>query len=189
MSNPKTHPNTNPSDDSGLIRLLAATAQRDRNAFHQLYEHASPRMLGLCIRLMGQREQAEEVLQEAFIRIWHHASEYHEERGSPMAWMLTIARYRALDVLRTRKRNVGKDEREIADERPGPYELSLQAADAKALNGCIEELSEEQRSSILMCYYRGFTHEELSSALNTPLGTVKSWIRRGLSYLKRCLQS
>lgn len=178
----------NPSDDTGLIRLLAATARRDRDAFHQLYEEASPRMLGLCLRLMGQRDQAEEVLQEAFIRIWHHAGEYHEERGSPMAWMLTIARYLALDSLRSRKRTGAANQDDIPDDRPGPYEFSLQAADARALNGCIEELSEEQRSSILMCYYRGLTHEELSSALDTPLGTVKSWIRRGLSYLKRCLQ-
>lgn len=175
-------------EDSGLIKLLAATARQDRQAFKHLYDTASPKMLGLCIRLMGQREQAEEVLQEAFIRIWHHAGEYHEERGSPMAWMLTIARYLALDILRTRKRNTGPAEQEVSDDRPGPFELSLRDADAQALNGCIESLSEEQRSSILMCYYRGFTHEELASALDTPLGTVKSWIRRGLSYLKRCLQ-
>lgn len=175
-------------DESRLITLLAATARKDRDAFRQLYEQASPRMLGLCIRLMGQKEQAEEVLQEAFIRIWHNAGEYHEERGSPMAWMLTIARYLALDILRTRKRTVAQDDQEVSDERPGPFEHSLRDADTQALNGCIEALSDEQRSSILMCYYRGFTHEELSSALNTPLGTVKSWIRRGLSYLKRCLQ-
>jgi RNA polymerase sigma factor (sigma-70 family) len=179
---------TDSHNESGLIGLLAATARRDRDAFRQLYEHASPRMLGLCIRLMGQRDQAEEILQEAFIRIWHHAGEYHEERGSPMAWMLTIARYLALDTLRARRRTVSPEEHEVPDDRPGPYEFSLRDADARALNGCIEELSDEQRSSILMCYYRGFTHEELATALNTPLGTIKSWIRRGLSYLKRCLQ-
>ncbi|MAL99613.1 sigma-70 family RNA polymerase sigma factor [Hydrocarboniclastica marina] len=179
---------TDSDTDSRLIGLLAATARRDRDAFRRLYEHASPRMLGLCVGLLGQREQAEEVLQEAFIRIWHHAGEYHEERGSPMAWMQTIARYKALDTLRARRRTAGTQSHEIADARPGPFELSLQDADAQALNGCIEELSDDQRSSILMCYYKGFTHEELATALDTPLGTIKSWIRRGLTYLKRCLQ-
>lgn len=178
---------TENTDDGSLIRLLNATAHRDRGAFRQLYEQASPRIMGLCVRLLGQREQAEEALQEAFIRIWHHAGEYHEERGSPMAWMLTIARYLALDMIRRRKRTTAMDG-DTPDERSGPYELSLQAANAQALKGCIEELSEQQRSSILMCYYRGYTHEQLAEVLDTPLGTVKSWVRRGLHYLKRCLQ-
>lgn len=179
---------TNRPNEMDLVGLLAATARRDREAFRQIYEYASPRMLGLCVRLMGQRDQAEEVLQEAFVRIWHRAGEYHEERGSPMAWMLTIARYLALDVLRARRSTISSEEHEVADGRPGPYELSLRDGDARALNGCIEELSDEQRSSILMCYYRGFTHEQLAAALDTPLGTIKSWIRRGLGYLKRCMQ-
>lgn len=176
------------TEDGLLITLLAATSRQDRDAFRQLYDCVAPRMLGLCTRLLGQRDAAEEALQEAFIRIWHRAGDYHEERGSPMAWMLTIARYLALDMLRKRKPTVESDGSQISDERPGPFEYSLQHADAQALNGCIEALSDEQRSSILMCYYQGFTHEELASALDTPLGTVKSWIRRGLSYLKRCLQ-
>ncbi len=178
-----------PQDD--LMRLLGRVANQDRTAFQHLYQQMSARMFGLCQRLAGQQELAEEALQDAFIRIWHHASEYHSERGSPVTWMMTIARYRTLDLMRARKvrRSAGESALEqLEDERSSPLEESMKMDGSEALTGCLEELSESQRDSILLSYYRGFTHEELSSALSTPIGTVKSWIRRGLLALKRCLE-
>lgn len=174
-----------------LMRLLGRVASQDRTAFAQLYERMSGRMFGLCQRLAGQQELAEEALQDAFIRIWHHASEYHSERGSPVTWMLTIARYRTLDLMRARKvRHSAGDSAldQLEDERSGPLDESIRLDGSLALTGCLEELSSSQRDTILLSYYRGFTHEELSSALSTPIGTVKSWIRRGLLTLKRCLE-
>ncbi len=173
------------------MALLARVAQHDRNAFRTLYGQMAGRMFGVCQKLAGQPELAEEALQDAFIRIWHHASEYHSERGTPLNWMLTIARYRTLDLMRARKvRQTSGDEmlETVAGDTPDPLDASLQAAGAAALSGCLEELSESQRDSILLSYYRGFTHDELSTALSTPIGTVKSWIRRGLMALKRCLE-
>lgn len=173
-----------------LMRLLAAVAHQDRRAFQSLYEQVSGRMLGLCRSLTGQQELAEEAVQDAFIRIWHHASEYHSDRGSPLSWMLTIARYRTLDLMRARKvrQTVGEEALDtVADERQGPLDASLLGADKLALETCLDELSQSQRDTILLSYYRGFTHEELSSFLSTPIGTVKSWVRRGLLSLKRCL--
>lgn len=174
-----------------LVALLARVAQHDREAFRSLYEQMAGRMFGVCQKLTGQPELAEEAVQDAFIRLWHNAGEYHSERGSPLNWMLTIARYRTLDLMRARKvRQTTGDEmlENVAGATPDPLDASLQADGAEALTGCLEELSESQRDSILLSYYKGFTHEELSTALSTPIGTVKSWIRRGLMALKRCLE-
>ncbi len=179
------------STQNELMVLLSSVARQDRQAFQRLYEQVSGRMFGLCQKLAGQQELAEEALQDAFIRIWHHASEYHSDRGSPMSWMMTIARYRTLDLIRARKvrQTAGDDAlNSVEDERSGPLEATLQMDGSAALTGCLDELSPEQRDSILLSYYRGFTHDELSTALSTPLGTVKSWIRRGLQVLKRCLE-
>ncbi|MBW4935220.1 sigma-70 family RNA polymerase sigma factor [Marinobacter sp. F4206] len=183
--------NPGQTDQEDLMRLLFLVARQDRRAFEQLYEKIAARMFGLCVKLAGQRELAEEALQEAFIQIWHHAAEYHEGRGTPMGWMMTIARYRTLDLIRARKvrQTSGDDHLEhIEDQRAGPLDDSLRTAGSAQLTGCLEELTDVQRDSILLSYYRGFTHEELAQALSSPIGTVKSWIRRGLLALKRCLE-
>ncbi|KAA1174299.1 sigma-70 family RNA polymerase sigma factor [Marinobacter salinexigens] len=178
------------SDQSDLMHLLVAVSRQDRDAFHELYSRVASRMFGVCLKLAGHRELAEEALQEAFIQIWHHAREYHSDRGSPMGWMMTIARYRTLDLIRSRKvRQTGSDEHidQMRDERAGPLDESLRSAGAAELTGCLDELTNAQRDSILLTFYKGLSHEELSLALSSPLGTVKSWIRRGLLALKRCL--
>lgn len=174
-----------------LMRLLLSIARKDRQAFQLLYGQIASRLFGLCLKLAGQRELAEEALQETFIQIWHHAGEYHSDRGTPLGWMMTIARYRTLDLMRSRKvRQTAGDEQleQLADHRAGPLDHSLRNAGSAQLTGCLEELSEVQRDSILLSYYRGFTHDELAEALSSPIGTVKSWIRRGLMALKRCLE-
>lgn len=179
------------TEQDELMGLLMAVAHEDRQAFAQLYERISGRMFGLCLNLASQRDLAEEAVQDAFVQIWHNAGEYHTERGAPLSWMLTIARYRTLDLMRARKskKTSGDGELEhLEDGREGPLDVSLRSAGNAQLTGCLEELSEPQRDSILLSYYKGFTHDELSEALSSPIGTVKSWIRRGLMALKRCLE-
>lgn len=179
------------TEQDELMGLLIAVAREDRRAFQRLYEKISGRMFGLCLKLANQRDLAEEAVQDAFVQIWHHAGEYHTDRGAPLGWMLTIARYRTLDLMRARKskQTAGDSHLEhIEDGREGPLDMSLRTAGAEQLTGCLEELSEAQRDSILLSYYRGFTHDELSETLSSPIGTVKSWIRRGLMALKRCLE-
>jgi RNA polymerase sigma factor (sigma-70 family) len=180
-------PDANDAED--LVPLLAATARQDQHAFHQLYLRTSGRVFGICLRLLEHRDQAEDVLQETFIRVWHNATEYHEERGTPITWMLTIARYQALDLLRKNGRRQSSDiTRDEADDQ-GPLFQTEQMDSLARLGDCLQDLSEEQRDSVVMAYYRGLTHEELSENFRAPLGTVKSWVRRGLQYLRRCLQS
>ena len=182
---------TSNSEQDDLMGLLIAVSREDRLAFQRLYEKISGRMFGLCLKLASQRDLAEEAVQDAFVQIWHHAGEYHSERGAPLSWMLTIARYRTLDLMRNRKSRPTSGDahlERVADERDGPLDESLRVAGSAELRGCLDELSETQRDSILLSYYRGFTHDELSEALSSPSGTVKSWIRRGLMALKRCLE-
>ncbi|MCL7942551.1 sigma-70 family RNA polymerase sigma factor [Marinobacter sp. ATCH36] len=179
------------TEQDELMGLLIAVAREDRAAFQRLYEKVSGKMFGLCLKLASQQDLAEEAVQDAFVQIWHHAGEYHNDRGAPLSWMLTIARYRTLDLMRARKAKPTAGDSHLAhmeDGREGPLDVSLRSAGAEELNGCLEELSEEQRDSILLSYYRGFTHDELSETLSSPIGTVKSWIRRGLMALKRCLE-
>lgn len=177
--------------DAELITLLSRVAFGNREAFRQLYETMSPRIYGLCIRLLRQPELAEDVLQDTFVRIWHHAGEYHAERGSPVGWMLTLARYRALDLLRHRRFETALDPTtlvELAERQTPDVSEGLDNTTFLALQGCLDEISTEQRESILHAYYHGLSHEQLAATMGAPLGTVKSWVRRGLTSLKRCLE-
>jgi RNA polymerase sigma-70 factor (ECF subfamily) len=181
----------NKSQDD-LMRLLVAVSREDREAFRQLYQRVSSKMFGMCLKLAGQQDLAEEALQEAFIQIWYRARDYHTDRGMPLGWMMSIARYRTLDMMRARKVRHDSGEQhleQMADGREGPLDNSLRSAGEARLTGCLDELSDAQRDSILLSYYKGLTHDELADALSSPLGTVKSWIRRGLMALKRCLET
>lgn len=179
------------TDQDELMGLLIAVAREDRQAFQRLYEKIAGRMFGLCLKLAKQQELAEEAVQDAFVQIWHRAAEYHKERGAPLSWMMTIARYRTLDLMRSRKSRATDGDAALEsfeDGGEGPLDRSLRSAGEAALTGCLDELSAEQKDSILLSYYRGLTHDELAVTLSSPVGTVKSWIRRGLMALKRCLE-
>lgn len=173
-----------------LQALLADCARRDQSAFERLYRLTAPRLFALCISMLRREDLAEEVLQEAFLQIWRDAARFDPNRATAMTWMAVIIRHRALDLLRRRTESrFGEPEGyDAPDTEPGPLEVLLRGFDNHALELCLEQLSEEQRKSIVLSFFRGFTHQQLSDYLAAPLGTVKSWIRRGLGQLKRCLQ-
>lgn len=180
-------------DDSELVRLLHRTSHGDQAAFARLYERTAGRLHGVCMHLLGQREQAEEATQEAYVRIWYKADSYSTARGGVLTWMISIARYRAIDRLRRSGRQPDADlgevsEHALADTAAGPQEFSALADDARALAVCMDQLSDAQRRAIRLAFLKGLTHEEVGARLDSPLGSVKSWIRRGLQSLKRCLQ-
>jgi RNA polymerase sigma-70 factor, ECF subfamily len=178
-----------------LRLLLAACAQADKSALADLYRLTSPKLFSLLLRILKRQDWAEETLQEGFINIWRHAGEYDPQKGSPFTWMASIVRHRALDLLRRTKREtiLGSERDEgiqgPVDENPSPLENLVHSREASALKRCLEELQEEQRRSIVSAYYQGLTHEELADRMKKPLGTVKTWIRRGLERLRKCLES
>lgn len=176
-----------PADD--LSAELAAIAQGDEAALRRVWDRAAPTLLGLCLRLMRRRHAAEDVLQESFVRIWRKAHRYDPALGAPLAWMAVVTRRVALDHLR-RQRGRSEAELDPGDLAPPASEDPLTGLDVGAtdLARCLDRLPPMQRRAILLAYYRGMTHSELALALGAPLGTVKSWVRRGLVELKECLE-
>jgi RNA polymerase sigma-70 factor, ECF subfamily len=175
-----------------LSDLLARCALRDQRAFATLYQFSSAKLFAVAVRITRRRDWAEEVLQEAFVNIWNHAAGYNSTKSAPMTWMTAIVRNRALDWLR-RPREVEIDEEHqelmasIPDELPGPEELLRRSLQAGELAECMKTLTQEQQRSITLAFFYGLSHGELAVQMRKPLGTVKTWIRRGLDRLKGCL--
>ena len=176
-----------------IEKLLYRVAEGDKHAFSKLYRLTSAKLYGVSLRMMKDEGQAQEVLQDAYTSIWRNAGVFTRDRGSPITWMTSIVRYRALDLIRRNKREMdrGSDESvdALADEKPGsdPELSSLRLGDSKELQRCLDELPDGQRECIMLSFVYGYTHEELSEKTSSPLGTVKSWVRRGLEKLKNCL--
>ena len=178
-------------DELRLQTLLSECARRNQAAFEQLYELVSPRLFSLCQYMLRRTDLAEDMIQETFVQIWRDAGKFDPHRARAMTWMAVIARHRCLDLLRRRRPEEAVDEDLLsaqADSDPGPLELTLQWSDRYTLGHCLHQLNPRQRVCITMAFYRGFTHQQVSDHLSTPIGSVKSWIRRGLERLKRCLQ-
>ena len=178
--------------EEDLEKLLLQTAEGDQRAFATLYQQTAPRLFAVCQKMLGRRSWAEEVLQEAYVRIWHNAGNFDHSRGAVLTWMVSVARYRCIDFLRLRRVSErpldDSNWAEFSDSGPGPLDLALQEGDGAALSRCMDTLTTDQRQCIVLAFFNGLTHEELCRKLEKPVGTVKSWVRRGLQNLKGCLQ-
>jgi RNA polymerase sigma-70 factor (ECF subfamily) len=181
--------NVDPAPEQ-LADLLAASGRGDQIAFARLYELASARLFGVALRMMRRRDAAEEVLQDAFVNIWQHASQFDGAKSAPMTWMTTIVRNRCLDWLRRPQQAEHSDEAElekVVDETLGPLERLMQTATVRSIFSCFKSLTAAERQTITLAFFHGLTHSELARHLRQPLGTVKSCVRRGLMRLKECL--
>lgn len=180
------------ADREYLRNLLTATAGGDRTAFESLYERTSAKLFGICLRILSERTQAEEALQDVYLAVWRKAGMYDGDRASPITWLAQIARNKAIDYLRASKPDRMTQSLdltgELVDDVRGAPELAESRDDNRRLRACFDELSGEQRAVIHTAFFEGSTYEEIASRTDTPLGTVKSWIRRGLIKLKACLQ-
>jgi RNA polymerase sigma-70 factor (ECF subfamily) len=177
-----------------LARLLARCALNDRNAFERLYRDTSAQLFGLVLRIVREQDTASDILQEGFVKIWNRAGDFRPDKAKPMTWMGTIMRNQAIDWLRRSAHQPhlsgSADELDgLADDGAGPQEIANQRQESAALHDCLERLEGGQRQAMLLAYFDGLTHEELAARMNTPLGTVKSWLRRGLQRLKKCLDT
>ena len=179
------------SDDS-LIDLLARSANGDSAALRTLYEQTAPQLFAVLRRIIQRSDLAQEALQDVFVSIWRNASVYSVQRGRPMSWMISIARYRALDIRRSSKHDAATrdlalvEETLVAPNADVVDQVNL-ATDAARLAECMKRLSPEQDKCVRLAFLDGLSHEEISGKLSSPMGTVKSWVRRGLRVLKDCL--
>ena len=175
-----------------LMELLARTALADQKAFAELYQLSAPHLYAVALRILREAAAAEEVLQESFVNVWHHAGSYVAARSQPLTWLTSIVRNRCLDQLRRREvETVTMDDEDegvkVAAEGPTPLEMLLSGADARAVKDCVEALDAGPKQAIALAFYQGLSHSELARHLKQPLGTVKSWVRRGLERLRACL--
>jgi RNA polymerase sigma-70 factor (ECF subfamily) len=178
-----------------LQTWLVAVAQRDTTAFRQLYDATSPKLFGFLLRILKKSEWAEEVLQESYVSLWNGAASYQPTLAAPMTWIITIARNKAFDALRRLDVAVEIDADSFTPElvqalespEPGPLAALELSEDAAALAHCLRRLESLHRQAIALAYYHDLSHSEVAEHMALPIGTVKSWIRRGLERLRLCL--
>lgn len=195
---------------ANLQALIRAAAAGDHAAFAQVYQRTHVHLFGVAVRMLGQGQAAEDVLQEAYVSIWKNAGSYRSEVGGqpvqPMTWLIAIVRNKALDALRARARRPesawndttepaggeaeGSDAADAASAwatAPSAQHLLEQATQALRIDGCMNALDGSHRQSLALAYYQGLSHSEVAAQMGAPLGSVKAWIRRGLERLKNCL--
>ena len=186
---------TSLNPDTTLIALIDRVALADEKALRELYELTSSKLYGVAVRVVTNREWAEDVLQEAFINIWKIAGDYKATLSPPMAWMALVVRSRGLDFLRRRASDRADRMQELDDvisdtvagDSPNPMDTAQASEQAVALHNCLSRLENKQREVVSLAYMRDMSHGELAEQLKLPLGTVKTWIRRGLEQLRGCM--
>lgn len=178
-------------EQAQLKQLLLACARQDHRALKTLYQHTSAHLFAIVLRIVKNETHAEDCLQQIFVKIWQSAHQYNDDIARPLTWLSTIARNQALDWLRRYKHDRLHDTDEalveMSDQRQNTEYLAQQWQSSTAVHHCLGTLSHDQRQCLELAYFEGFSHQELSEQLSQPLGTVKTWIRRGLEKLKLCL--
>lgn len=173
-----------------LVWLLAAVAKRDEAAFERLYAATSAKLFGVVLRILRRPELAEEVVQETFVRVWHGAGQFNPAVGSPITWMVSIARNRAIDMLRKRGEVSIEEEpaaMDVASDPPDPLARREINDELKRLLACVGRLEPDRQRLVLLAYYNGWSREQLAAQFKTPVNTVKTWLRRSLIEIRQCL--
>ena len=178
------------TEQAELDTLLVAVARHDRDAFRQLYDRTAPKLLATILRIVRIRSAAEEVLQDVYLRIWQNAESYAPQTAPAKAWMSSIARNRAIDVLRQKgftSVSGAKDEvdwyERIAEDRDREADMINNAS----LRHCLQTIEPQARDCVLLAYYEGYSREELATRYGRPVNTIKTWLHRSLSSLRTCL--
>ncbi|MGO1078371.1 sigma-70 family RNA polymerase sigma factor [Inquilinus sp. CA228] len=177
-------------EDEELIRMLQATGRGDRRAFKAVYDRTSPLLFGIVLRILRNRATAEEVLQDAYLRIWRGAASFSAGTGSPLGWMAAIARNRAIDVARQRREVLvepDEDGRDWLESIPDSRSEGAGFVALRQLGHCLGLLEDSHRSCVLLAYYEGYSREELATRFDRPVNTIKTWLHRGLAALRHCM--
>lgn len=175
--------------DPELNALLQSVAGGDRNALKAVYARQATRLFGVAMAILRDRAAAADVIQDAFLKVWQRAGQFDPQRGEASAWLAQVVRNRALDFARARGREVLSDDPRLGDGTIGPDALDAltTAEDGRRLHHCLQQLDQKNREGVVLAFVHGLSHPEIAARLGHPLGTVKSWIRRGLLNLRACL--
>ncbi len=175
-----------------LVWLLAAVAKGDQAAFGRLYEATRAKLYGVAMRILRRADLADEVMQDAYLKVWRSAGDFDPRLASPITWMVAIARNRAIDLVRKRTDASLEDEpaaMEVAADTPNPLAQREISDDLKRLLNCLGGLDDERRQMVLLAYYNGWSREQLAAKFEKPANTIKTWLRRSLIEVRECLGS
>lgn len=177
---------------SQLAAAIARVAAGDRAALRIVYQDTSAKLFGVCLRILNDRSEAEDVLQDVYVTVWRKAGSFDPGRASPITWLVAIARNRAIDRLRagaiSRRMDPIEAAGEVSDPAPAALDLVEASEQSIRLETCLQELEARHSAAIRSAFLDGVTYEELAAHMGVPLGTMKSWIRRGLLKLRACLE-
>lgn len=179
---------------SQLEHLLSRIALKDQKALQQLYQKVAGKLNGIAMKILRDADLSNDALQETFLQIWNHAGDYRRHQGEPMTWLTSLLRYRTLDKLRVESREQKRrDQYEEVQSLFGethaasPCAILLQQNENSQLKRCLDTLDSMNRNAILMAYYYGYSREDIAIHVEQPINTVKSWLKRGLTRLAKCL--
>lgn len=179
------------SETAEISDLIARCALRDRVAFRTLYQRTSAKLYGVTLRILKDRAEAEEALQEVYVKIWQRADRYVPGGFSPISWLVAVARNHALDVLRARKPASEEIDvaLEVADAAPNPEQVEQSRGERARIDTCLDQLDREKADAVRGAYLDGYSYEELSARYKVPLNTMRTWLRRSLMKLRECLSA
>ena len=176
---------------AALSAALQQVGSGDAAALKEVYDRTSAKLFGVCLRILGEPTEAEDVLQEVYVAVWRNAAAFNADRASPISWLAAIARNRSIDRVRARHPDRAIDidaARDIADAAPLASSVLEASQESQRLSGCLGELDRQHQAAIRAAFLDGHTYEALASQAGVPLGTMKSWIRRSLNRLRVCLE-
>lgn len=173
-----------------ITKLIVRTSLKDRAAFDLLYRQTSAKLFGVCLRVLGDRAEAEEALQDVFVKVWTKADRFAVSELSPISWLVAIARNHAIDRVRARRRPAADLDTalDVADPAPGPESLAESASQRNRIDGCLDELETPRAMAVRGAYLDGASYAELAERFDVPLNTMRTWLRRSLMKLRECLE-
>ena len=173
-----------------ISKLIVRTSMKDRGAFDRLYQQTSAKLFGVCLRVLNDRGEAEEALQEVFVKIWTKSDRFAVSDLSPISWLVAIARNHAIDRIRTRRQPVADLDAalDVADPAPGPEAAAMAGGENERIYRCLDELEKDRASAVRGAYLKGESYAELAERYGVPLNTMRTWLRRSLLKLRECLE-
>ena len=176
-------------NEPDLHELLSRVALADRAAFAGLYAAASPKLFAVLIRILKDRSMAEDALQDVFVKVWQKADGFRPDSQAPMAWLYAIARNHAIDMIRAQKNlhDDLDDHQDLSSPEPDPEQSAVAAGERERIEHCLEELEPQKAEAVVSAYMEGYSYQELADRHSVPLNTMRTWLRRSLISLRKCL--